>query len=251
MPNRTALLLSAVVGLLAGAFGGVLAVRMSAPAGTDMAAVREHIIANPDIVRDAILELQRREEQAEARSRQDLIAEHAEEIFRSPRDYVAGNPDGDITIVEFFDYNCVYCRRALDDMNRLLETDPQLRFVLKEFPILGPGSVDAARLAIAAQKQGRYLDYHRAMLAAEGRLDGGRALDIAGEIGLDVERLKADAAAPEIDETIRGVHALASLLGVNGTPGYVIADEIIPGALGFEVLAEKIAEARQRARAGD
>lgn len=241
------LVLSAVIGLVAGAVGGVIAVRTTGDRpGLD--ALREQIVANPDIIRDAFAELQRREGEAAAEARKSLIAENADEIFRSPRDFVAGNPDGDVTVVEFFDYNCPYCKRAVDDMNRLLESDPKLRFVLKEFPILGPASVAVSRLAIASQKQGKYLEYHRALYALDGKIDAARALEVAADIGLDVERLEADAADKEVEETIKGVHSLAAWLGINGTPGYVVADEIVAGALGHAVLAEKIAAARERAK---
>jgi protein-disulfide isomerase len=240
-----------VVGLLAGALGAGIALRFSG--GLDTAdpetLVRDALMDNPEIVRDAFVALQERENAAQAEQQKQALTEAADEVFRSPVDFVAGNPDGDVTLVEFFDYNCAFCRHALSDMNSLLESDPQLRFVLKEFPILSPGSVEAARISLAVLKQARdkYLEFHRTLLSSRGQVDGERALQVAAELGLDVERLKADAALPEVNKILADSQKLAARLGVNGTPGYVVGEEVIPGAIGFHGLAEKVAAVRTKA----
>jgi len=242
---------SLLIGLVAGLLGGMIALKMAG--GPDMAAsraaIRDALMADPGMLRDAFVELQRREEQAQAESRKQVLADAAEQIYRSPRDFVAGNPQGDVTLVEFFDYNCSFCKRALADMNKLLETDPNLRIVLKEFPILSQGSVEAAKISMAVKNQAedKYLEFHRTLLSSRGQVDGERALQLAGELGLDVEALKREADASETGEALGDVQQLALLLGVNGTPGYVIGEEVIPGAIGYEGLAEKIATVRAEA----
>lgn len=239
------------IGLLAGALGAGIALRFGgAPdAAWRQGLVRDALMADPEIIRDAFIALQDREQAAEAERRRQALAEVADEVFRSPGDFVAGNPDGDVTLVEFFDYNCGFCKAALADMNRLIETDPELRFVLKEFPILSPGSVEAAKISVAVLKQARskYLEFHRTLLASRGQIDGARALNVAADLGLDVEQLKQDAASPEVAQTLGEAQELAARLGVNGTPGYVVGEEIIPGAIGYDGLAEKIAVARAKA----
>ena len=240
-----------LVGLLAGALGAGLALRFAG--GLDMAdreaLVRDALMANPEIVRDAFIALQDREESVQAERQKQALAESADEVFRSPADFVAGNPDGDVTVVEFFDYNCGYCRRALADMNSLIESDSQLRFVLKEFPILSPGSVEAAKVSLAVLKEARdkYLEFHRTLLSSRGQVDGERALQVAADLGLDVEKLKAGAALPEVNRMLGDAQQLAARLGVNGTPGYVVGEEVIPGAIGFQGLAEKVAAVRAKA----
>lgn len=206
--------------------------------------IGDYLLANPGIVRDALMALERQQLAEQEAQQQDAIASKADDILRSEFDYVAGNVDGDVTLVEFFDYNCGYCKRALADMNALLESDKNLRIVLKEFPILSQGSLEAAQLAIAARKQGKYLEFHQALLLDNGRMDGARALQIAEELGLDPEQLKKDSATPEVRQSIQAAHGLATDLGINGTPAYLIGNEIIPGAIGALALGEKIAALR-------
>lgn len=208
--------------------------------------IRDYVLQNPEIVRDALISLERQQIAQQAEQQKQILSARNDEIYNSASDFVAGNPQGDVTLVEFFDYNCGYCRKALPDLNALLETDPNLRVVLKEFPILGPGSLEAARLAVAAIGQGKYLDYHRALLSSRGQVDKARALEVAKEIGLDVARLEEDAKAAEINQTLRGTHNLSTALNINGTPSYVLGDEIIPGAIGVDELKSKIAALREK-----
>jgi protein-disulfide isomerase len=152
-------------------------------------------------------------------------------------------------VVEFFDYNCGYCKRALPDMLSLLKTDPNLRFVLKEFPVLGEGSVDAARVAVAARMQDsggkKYIEFHQKLLGGRGGADKMRALAVAKEVGFDMPRLERDMGSDEVKKTIDENMKLAEALGVNGTPSYVVGQEVVVGAVGLDALREKISAERK------
>ena len=159
-----------------------------------------------------------------------------------------GNPNGNVTFVEFFDYNCGYCKRAMDDMLTLLKDDPKLKVVLKEFPVLGPGSVEAAQVAIAVHMQDKtgkkYLEFHQKLLTGRGEANKARALAVAKDIGLDMARLDKDLAGPEVKATLQESFKLAEALGLNGTPSYVIGDNVVVGAVGLEALKEKVNASR-------
>jgi protein-disulfide isomerase len=159
---------------------------------------------------------------------------------------VAGNPDGDVTVVEFFDYNCPYCRQAFPQIASLLATDANVRVVFKEFPVLGPGSVFASQAAIAASLQGKYLVFHDALMTQGGELTPPAVLEVARATGLDVERLRADMTKPEISATIDESHALARRLLITGTPTFIIGDELIAGFAGIDEIRAAVAQARSR-----
>jgi protein-disulfide isomerase len=209
--------------------------------------VREYILKNPEIVRDAIVELRRREEQAETQLRSNALKTYQAKLFNSPRGVVVGNPKGDVTLVEFFDYNCGYCKKALGDVTQLLKNDPNLKVVFKELPILSPGSVEAARVSIAVRIQdpSKYFAFHRILLNGRGEANGARALAAAKEAGLDIERIKKDMNSPEVEATLQESAELAEALKIGGTPSYVLADQLIPGALPYERLALAIAAVRK------
>ncbi|QPC44744.1 DsbA family protein [Kaustia mangrovi] len=207
--------------------------------------VRDYLLENPEVLREAFQALEEKEQAAQAEKVTDLIRENSDALFQSPLDHVAGNPDGDVTMVEFFDYNCGYCKRSLADVLALIENDPDLRFIPKEFPILGPGSVFASRAAIASRKQDKYWPFHLAMMKHRGEIDEDTVLKIAGDVGLDVEQLKTDMEAPEVKETIEQGYKLANLLGIQGTPAFVIGEQFVPGAMGREVLEGAIDAERQ------
>lgn len=206
--------------------------------------IRDYLMQNPEVLRDAFQELQRREEMAAAEKAQSVIKEHAQTIFRSEADLVAGNPDGKVTMVEYFDYNCGYCKRAMPDVLKLIEADNDLRLVIKEFPILGPGSTFAARAALASRKQGKYWDFHVALLSQRGPANEDSVMNVAQKVGLDVAQLRADMEDPAIEITLRTNMAIAQDLGINGTPAFIVDDTIIPGAVGFETLAGTVKEVR-------
>ena len=206
--------------------------------------VKEYLLEHPEIIEDAIRVLQARRESQERDRVQASLRQHGEALRAHPMSPVSGNPNGDVTLVEFFDYQCGFCKRSLKPVMDLLETDKRLRIVWKEFPILGPVSRFAARAAMASVKQGLYLEFHVAVMGSRGRLTEQRVMDIAGDVGLDVQRLRRDMEDPDIegylDETIR----LARTLGINGTPAFVIGDTLVPGAVGHARLKELIGKAR-------
>jgi protein-disulfide isomerase len=204
--------------------------------------IRNYLIANPEVITDAISELQRRRDAAAQLAQSKAIADSANLIFNSKHEVVLGNPDGKVTLVEFFDYNCTYCRRAEADMKKLVATDPNLRLVLKQFPVLGPGSVEAAKVAVALHMTApeKYGDFHDAMLSEPGQTNGDKALAVAASLGIDVEALKAKLDSDEVKQTINESYALAGKLNLTGTPSYVTHKEVIVGAVGYDALKAKV-----------
>ncbi len=209
--------------------------------------VREYILKNPEIIQEAIVELRKKQELAENSARLKAIATHKQQIFESKRDVVLGNPKGNVTLVEFFDYNCGYCKRALNDIAELLKSDPNLKVVLKELPILSEGSVEAARVAVAVRMQdpSKYWAFHRILMSAKGEANSAQALNAAKQAGLDIERIKKDISNPEVEATLHEVQELAKALAISGTPSYVLGDQLIPGALPHDRLAMAIAQVRK------
>jgi protein-disulfide isomerase len=210
--------------------------------------LRDYLIAHPEVIQDAMAELDKRQSAADAEKHKATINQNAATIFGSPRQVVLGNPDGNVTFVEFFDYNCGYCKRAMDDMLTLLKDDPKLKIVLKEFPVLGPGSVEAAQVAVAVRMQDKtgkkYLEFHQKLLGGRGQADKARALAVAKDVGLDMARLEKDLASAEVKATLQESFKLAESLGLNGTPSYVIGDNVVVGAVGLESLKEKVNTSR-------
>jgi protein-disulfide isomerase len=176
------------------------------------------------------------------------VASNAAELFSSAHQVTLGNPQGDVTLVEFFDYNCGFCKRALPDTLALLKDDPKLRVVLKEFPILGPGSADAARVAVAVRMQDpdgqKYLAFHQELLGSPGPASKDKALTAAKDQGLDMARLEQDMASKEVDTTLAEDMKLARALGVSGTPSYVVGKDLVVGAVGVAALKDRIVAAR-------
>lgn len=210
--------------------------------------VRNYLIAHPEVLEEAMAELSKRQAAAETEKHEASVAANADKIFNSPRGVVLGNKDGDVTFVEFFDYNCGYCKRAMADMLDLIKTDPKLKVVLKEFPVLSEGSVEAAKVAVAVHMQDpsgkKYLDFHQRLLGGRGPADKARAMAAAKEAGLDTARIEKDLASPEVRATIEENFKLAESMGLNGTPSYVIGKQIVVGAVGLDGLKEKIGIAR-------
>ena len=204
--------------------------------------VREYLLAHPEVLQEAMSELERRQQQAELEKAKSAIKGNKEALFSSPRQVNLGNPQGDVTFVEFFDYNCGYCKRALSDMVELMKTDPKLKVVLKEFPVLGPGSVEAAQVAVAVRMQApqKYLDFHQKLLLGRGQADKARALAAAKEVGLDTARIEKDMKSEEVAKTLEESAKLAEALGLNGTPSYVIGNDVVIGAVGLATLTQKV-----------
>lgn len=211
--------------------------------------IESYLEENPEAVITAIRAFQAQQAEREQAAQADQVAAQQDQLLGDATSPVAGNPDGDVTIVEFFDYNCPYCKRATETVSTLLKQDDDIRVVFKEFPILRPDSVVAARAALAAYRQDAdaYLGYHERLMAAKGPYTEARLFSIARDVGLDVERLKQDMKDPEIAAAIRRTQDLAGKLGIRGTPAFVIGDRIIPGAADLATL--KAAVEKERAKA--
>ncbi|MDE2374565.1 MAG: DsbA family protein, partial [Hyphomicrobiales bacterium] len=206
--------------------------------------VKDYLLAHPEVMQDVMAELEKRQQAAEAEKHRNAVAQNKATLFSSPHQVVLGNPHGNVTMVEFFDYNCGYCKHALPDMLTLIKTNPNLKFVLKEFPVLGEGSVEAARVAVAARMQDstgkKYLEFHQKLLGGRGPADKMRALAVAKDVGFDMARIEKDMGSDEVKKTIDEDLKLADALGVNGTPSYVVGDEVVVGAVGLDALREKL-----------
>ncbi len=210
--------------------------------------VREYLLQHPEVLQEVMTELEKKQAADEAVKNQAAVKDNAEAIFNSPRQVVIGNPQGDVTFVEFFDYNCGYCKRAMDDMFAMMKADPKLKVVLKEFPVLGEGSTQAAQVAVAVRMQDKtgkkYLEFHQKLLTGRGSADKARALAVAKEVGLDMARLEKDMASDEVKNTLAESFKIAEAMGLNGTPSYVIGNEAVIGAVGLPTLKEKVNMAR-------
>ena len=208
--------------------------------------IRDYLLKNPEVlleVQDA-LEAKQKEEQRLAAL--GVIKNSKDEIFNSTFDGVVGNPKGKVTIVEFYDYNCGFCKRAIEDMKALTKADPDLRFVLKEFPILSPDSQKASVVSMAfhLMHPEKYGEFHTALLGGQGRATESSAIKVALSLGADEATLREKMKDPRIAETLSRTYDLATKLSITGTPSYVVGNEVIFGALGQQVLAEKIEEAK-------
>jgi protein-disulfide isomerase len=210
--------------------------------------IREYLIAHPEVLEEAMNELSKRQAAAETAKHEANIAKNAQAIFNSPRGVTLGNKDGDVTFVEFFDYNCGYCKRAMMDMLELMKSDSKLKVVLKEFPVLSQASIEAAQVGVAVRMQDptgkKYLDFHQKLLTGRGSADKARAMAAAKEAGLDMAKLEKDFGGDEVRATLEENMKLAESMGMNGTPSYVIGKQIVIGAVGLENLREKISTAR-------
>ena len=208
--------------------------------------VRDYLLSHPEILQEMSQTLEQKQKLAEDEQRKDGLVKYANQIFRDKSDYVAGNPKGNVTMVEFFDYNCPWCKKDFPDVMALIDEDKELKVVLKEFPILGPDSEYAAKAAIAAGKQGKYLQMHTALYLHEGRVTPEIVDEIAAAQDLDMEQLKRDMEDPKTAEIITRNRDLAQLLAINGTPAFIIDDKLIPGYLPKDELASTIKEVRAR-----
>jgi len=209
------------------------------------AVVRDYLLANPDILMEMQTALEVRQEEEQRVSQQETIASASDEIFNAAYDGIVGNPQGSTTIVEFYDYNCGFCKRAMEDMEALVAKDPDLRFVLKEFPILGPDSQKAhiVSMAFRALSPEQYGAFHRALISG-GRATEDSAIAVALELGADEQALRSEMQNPAIRMAFENTYELANRLAITGTPSYVVGNEVIFGALGQAVLSEKIEMAR-------
>ncbi len=229
--------------------GAASAQNVSAPQRAEIESIiKDYLMAHPEVIQDALSELEKRQTAAEAEKHKAAVKDNAEALLNSSRQVVLGNPQGDVALVEFFDYNCAFCKRAMADMLDLLKGDPKLKIVLKEFPVLGEGSVQAAQVAVAVRMQDKtgkkYLDFHQKLLGGRGQADRANALAAAKETGLDMKRLEKDMASDEIKASLEESFKLADALGLTGTPSYVVGSDILVGAVGLSALQEKVNTAR-------
>lgn len=208
--------------------------------------IEKYIMDNPELIVRAIRRMQQKEERAKEEQIMGFLGSNSDHIRNDPNSYVAGNPDGDVTLVEFFDYRCGYCKKFYPVMNELLKTEKNVRIVFKEFPILGPDSQVASQAAIAALIQDRklYLPFHIALMEARGNLNKDRILEIAEEVGLDIDRLQGNMETRKVQEVVAKNYEIAQNLGITGTPGFVIGDTVIPGYVNLEQIRRLIDEAR-------
>jgi len=208
--------------------------------------IHDYLLQHPDVLIDALRAAEQKIKSDAGEKAKQALAARRKEIFDDPQTPVGGNPKGDVTLVEFFDYRCPYCKQVQPRLQELLAGDHNLRIAYKEFPILGAVSVAAARAALAAQRQGKYEAFHNAMMAASGQITDETVYQVAKTVGLDVDRLKRDMAAPQIEAALKANHTLAEALDITGTPGFVIGDQIVPGAIELSSLKELVAEARRQ-----
>jgi protein-disulfide isomerase len=216
------------------------------------AIVREYLVRNPEVLQEALSELERRTAAAQKAAQADALRTERDKLFGGARDYVIGNPQGDVTLVEFLDYNCGYCKRAAGDIKALIKADPKLRVVLKDFPVLGPESAEAARVALAAKPQlkgDKLFEFHTRLMEGRGSVNGERAKALAREMGLDVARLERDLAGGEGTTVIQENVAIGDKLGLTGTPAFIVGEEIISGAVGVEPLRRAVVNMRSCGRA--
>jgi protein-disulfide isomerase len=206
--------------------------------------IKDYLTSHPEVMQDVMAAMDKQQKEAEAEKARATIKDNNATLFNSNHQVVLGNPQGTLEIVEFFDYNCAFCKRAMSDMLDLLKNEPNLKFVLKEFPVLGEGSVEAAHVAVAARMQDptgkKYIEFHQKLLGGRGPADKARALAVAKEVGYDMARIEKDMNSDEVKTTIDENMKLADALGVNGTPSYVVGDELVVGAVGLDELKQKL-----------
>ena len=216
------------------------------------AIIKDYLLQKPEILREAIGVLEVREKAAEAKAREKIVKDPSGALFSGANQAVIGNPAGKITLIEFFDYNCGYCKRALSDLARLMKDNPDLRVVLRDFPILSPGSVEAAKIANAflRQFQGeKFWEFHQKLLGSRGPVGKAEALAVAKDLGADMDKLAKDAAAQGITSGIEESEKLAKSLQVTGTPTFVIGEDVVVGAVGYDELEAKVANIKKCGKA--
>ncbi|WP_421590851.1 DsbA family protein [Shinella sp. M27] len=208
--------------------------------------IKEYLVENPEVLLDVQEALQKKQEAQQQAKAKSAITDNEKAIYNSPYDIALGNPKGDVTIVEFFDYNCGYCKRALSDMDDILKEDKNVRFVLKELPILGPDSLAAHKVSAAFRDLSpeKYGEFHRALLGGEGRATEESAIALAAGMGISEADIRKTMTEKPHDDAVREAYSLANDLGITGTPSYVLGNEMVFGAVGADDLRAKIANVR-------
>jgi protein-disulfide isomerase len=214
--------------------------------------IHDYLLSHPEVIKDSVEELDRREKAAETADREKTVTSESSKLFRSPNQAVVGNPDGDVTIVEFFDYNCGYCKQSLANVTKLIESDPKLRVILKDFAILGPDSVEVAEVATAARQQlkgPKFWEFHKKLLGMRGHIGKAQAMAIAKELGADTDQLEKDIKSPATRASLAEVEALAEKLHFSGTPSWVIGQDAYVGGLSYPDMKAKVDNVRKCGKA--
>jgi protein-disulfide isomerase len=238
-----ALLLAAAGGY---AFKEFAVARDPAPEAAIDQAISQYLKNHPDEVLASLKLAQASVQQQQAAEAHQALEQKQDQIFNNPADPVSGNAQGDVTVVEFFDYRCPYCKRVSDSLAELLKNDSNIRLVYKEFPILGPESVVAAKIALAAQRQGKYAEVHEAFMAHKGSFEEADLLELAAEVGADKARLQADMQDPAIQGQLEANDSLAGTLGITGTPGFLFGKHLVPGAISLDDMKKLVTAARAK-----
>ncbi|HEY6979363.1 DsbA family protein [Reyranella sp.] len=254
---RVPLLLLCTVLIIA---GGIVAGRATAPAfvnasspvtteGADQAAfgksIHDYLVAHPEVLVEAMEALEHRQNSERDAAAQKAIRQYAKELTSDPDSPVSGNPNGDVTVVEFSDYQCPYCKRAFPAVKSVVAADGKVKLVHKDLPILGEASRIAALAALAANNQHKHDAFHDALMSFNGKLDRDRILEIASSVGIDVAQLQKDMEDPKLADILRRNAALAKALDVRGTPAFVVGNQFVPGAVDADTLKQLIEEARK------
>jgi len=211
--------------------------------------VKNYLLENPEVIFESVRRMETKENDQRMSRMKEGATKFAAELFNAPDAIVAGNPNGDVTIVEFFDYKCGYCRKIVPELSQLIKQDGNIKLVLKEFPILSRDSEMAARAAIASVKQGKYWDFHIALMSAD-EVTQESVMAIAKGVGLNTAKLAEDMAAPSSSDVINRTHELAQKLGIEATPTFYIGDTPYSGALPLSELKAAVAAARKAKKGG-
>ena len=209
--------------------------------------VKSYLLSHPEVIQDALNELEKRQRDAEANAQKTALASIGPDLIKAENGIVLGNPSGDVTLVEFFDYNCGYCKKSLSDIMTLMKDDPKLRVILRDFPVLGPDSIEASKVALAVRAQlsgSKYMEFHQKILESRGRVGKDRALQVAQELGADMAKLQKDLDSTEVRRLIEGTMRAADALRIGGTPAFVVGDGVIVGAVGHDPLADAVKSMR-------
>ena len=209
------------------------------------AIIHDYLIQHPDVLIEALRNADAKLK-ADAKEKEQVeLKTHWDELVNDPKTPVGGNPQGDVSLVEFFDYRCPYCKEVQPSVQRLAAEDPKLRLVYKDVPLLGPVSVTAARAALAAQRQGKYEAFHTAMMNVK-QVGEDSVVSVAKSVGLDIDRLKRDMAGTDIDQQVKANLALARVLEIHGTPTFIVGDQVVEGAIDLAALKQLVASARKK-----
>lgn len=230
------------------AFAGGLGEMTEAERAAFREEVRAYLMENPEVIVEAMTELQTREDAAAADRDLQLMETHKDAIYNSAADWVGGNPDGDITVVEFMDYRCGYCRKAYQEIEDLVGSDGNIRFVLKEFPILGEESLLSSQFAISVRMlygDEAYKKAHDALIVLRGEANAETLARLAGELGHDAAAVTAKMASEEVKAVIMANHDLATTLEISGTPTFVIDRTMVRGYVPLDGMRQIVAGQRQ------